>query len=367
MNEETASRRLISLDAFRGLTILLMFLVNNMALDTATPPQFLHAAWNKGVHVADMVFPWFLFCVGVSIPFSSSGFHKEGVPPLPRRYVLRILRRTAALIFLGCLIDSSIAHHPVFSLDVLQLIGLAYMAGAFLYGLPAWRRLLVASFLLAGYCAAIKFIPVPGVGTGVFEEERNLIKYLNVTYLNTVHLRGLPSVVPTAALVLIGTVSGDIFRKKDAPAPWKMTWLVVSGIVLVACGMLWNASLPFNKTVWTPSYILLTAGFAMLVLAFFYFFMDVKGWRMLARPLLFFGSNAILAYVAPILVKVLILQMWQVKNAAGKVVSLQQWLMDACFTHAGRIAGGWLYTIAYIFFWWMILWIFYKRKIFLKV
>ncbi len=367
MSEESAPRRLISLDAFRGLTILLMFLVNNMALDTATPSQFLHAAWNKGVHVADIVFPWFLFCVGISIPFSSSGFHKEGVPPSPWRYVLRILRRTAALIFLGCLLDSSIARQPVFSLDVLQLIGLAYMAGAFLYGLPALRRLLISAFLLAGYYAAIKFIPVPGVGTGVFEEEQNLIKYLNVTYLNTVHLRGLLSVVPTAALVLIGTVVGDIFRKKDAPVSWKMTWLVVSGLVLAACGMLWNSSLPFNKSVWTPSYILLTAGLGMLVLAFFYLLMDIKGWRMLAHPLLFLGSNAILAYVAPILVKVLILQMWQVRNAAGKFVSLQQWLMDVCFAHAGRIGCGWLYTIAYIFFWWLVLWIFYRKKIFLRV
>lgn len=365
MSEETVSRRLISLDAFRGLTILLMLLVNNMALDEATPRQFLHAGWNKGIHGADLVFPWFLFCVGLSIPFSARAFRKENVPSW--KYDVRVLRRTAMLIFLGCLLDGSIAHHFMLSIGVLQLIGLAYMAGAFLYDLPPLRRLMMAGFLLAGYYAAIKFIPVPGAVAGVFEEERNLINHINTMYLNPVHLRGLPSIVPTSALVLIGTVLGDVLQKKGAPDRWKMSWLLISGILLAACGALWNASLPFNKSVWTPSYILLTAGMGTLMLDFFYFIMDVKGWKLWSRPLVFFGSNAILAYVAPILVKVLILQMWQVRNAAGRLVSVQQWLMDACFARAGRVGGGWLYTAAYIMCWWLVLWFLYRRKLFLRV
>lgn len=140
--------RLVSLDAFRGLTIALMLLVNNTALDTATPIQLTHAPWNGGIRLADLVFPWFLFCVGVAIPFASASFAKRGLPVW--RYDLKALSRAVLLILLGCLIDSSLAKHPILDLGVLQIIGLAYLVGALLYELPSLRRgLLAALFLVA--------------------------------------------------------------------------------------------------------------------------------------------------------------------------------------------------------------------------
>jgi predicted acyltransferase len=363
--EPVKPARLLSLDAFRGLAMVLMLLVNNIALDSATPPQLQHAPWNGGVRLADLVFPWFLFCVGVAIPFSAASFRRQKIPSW--RYDLKVLSRTAALVLLGCLLDSSIARRPLLTLGVLQTIGLAYVVAALLYDLPWTRRLLIAGFLLSAYWAAIKFLPIPGVGTGVFREDQNFIRHLNLTYLASWNLWGLPSVVPTAALVLIGTILGDLLNRQGTRPLWHVAGLLLGGAALVAGGIFWSRSLGFNKAAWTPSYILLAAGTGALVLCLFYTLIDAARWRWWAWPLIVFGSNALLVYVASILVKVAFLQQWEVKLGAGKSTSVQQWLLDACIAHAGRVPGGWIYTIGYILVWWLILWQLYRKRVFLRV
>ena len=209
--------RLVSLDAFRGLTIAGMLLVNNIALDTRTPAQLTHAPWNGGVRFADLIFPWFLLMAGVAIPFSAAGAKAKGLALW--RYDLKVLGRVLALVFLGCLIDSSLAKQPLFDLNVLQLIGLAYGVASLLYALPLPRRLAVAFGLLVLHGAAIKWLPVPGIGAGAFRADANLIAHLNQTYLQPVHLDGLISVVPTSALVLIGSAFGDLLRWEVRPLP----------------------------------------------------------------------------------------------------------------------------------------------------
>ncbi|MCL5104969.1 MAG: DUF5009 domain-containing protein [Armatimonadetes bacterium] len=361
---QTRAPRLQSLDALRGLTIVLMLLVNNIALDQFTPRHLQHAPWASGVTLADFVFPWFLFCVGAAIPFSASSFRKTGLPMW--RYDIKAVRRAGLLVVLGCLVVSSVAGKLVFALGVLQIIGLAYLVGALLYQLPLHRRLIVSALFLLGYWAAIKFIPVPGSGAGVFEENRNILFYINKTYLKPLGLAGLSSLIPTSALVIIGSAIGDLFHNKEMNAPRRLVWLAITGVALILGGIVWNTSLIYNKTFWTPSYILLTAGPGILVLGLLYLIIDIRGWRMWSFPLLVFGSNAILAYVAPILVKVLILQKVRV-NYAGRSEPISQWLVDFFVAHTGRIAGGWLYTATYIAVWWLILLVLYRKKWFLRV
>ena len=358
------SARLISLDAFRGLTIILMLLVNNVALDIATPKHLQHAAWNGGIHAADLVFPWFLFCVGVAIPFSVAASRRKALPWWQQP--VHIVRRTIILVFLGCLLNSAVARTPFFSLGVLQLIGLAYMVGAFFYYLRMPYRLSIAAILLIGYWAAIKFVPVPNVGTGVFEEGRNLIAHINTTYLASIHLSGLMSVVPTAGLVLLGTGIGDLLMREEMRHTRKVLWLVLAGAVLTGIGVAWNLSLPYNKPFWTPSYIVYSAGTGTLGLTLFFLVIDVWKWKWWAYPLQVFGANAIVGYVAPILLKTLILQVWTVKAATG-VVTIQQYLLQSAGAWKGIVGGGWVYTIGYIVFWWMVLWILYRKRIFLRV
>ena len=362
--DEPESPRLVSLDAFRGLTILLMLLVNNMALDKATPLQLMHAKFNQGVHLADLVFPWFLFCVGLAIPFSAAAFRRTGLPAW--RYDVRIIRRAVALVLLGILI-TSIGGNGIVVRGVLQLIGLAYLVAALLYDLHLVRRLLIAGLFLVGYWAAIKYMQFPGAPVGAFAEDNNLIHYFNKTYLSSVNLSGIPSVIPTAALVLIGTAVGDLIRKEELSKLWKTAWMLVIGLVLVALGVFWSFSLGFNKPFWTPSYILLAAGTGTLVLGLFYLLIDAGGKRLLATPLVILGSNAILAYVAPILVKVLVLKTYQINVAPGKAIDLSQWILNFWVNNIGRISGGWLYTVSYIVFWWLVLWVLYKKRIFLRL
>ena len=152
-----------------------MLLVNNIALDERTPAQLTHAPWNGGLRFADLIFPWFLLIVGVAIPFSIAGARRKKTPLW--RVAGRVLGRVLALVFLGCLIDSSLMKQPVFDLDVLQLIGLAYGVGSLLYALPIWLRLPVAVGLLAGHAAVIHNFPIPGLGRGVFREDANAITY----------------------------------------------------------------------------------------------------------------------------------------------------------------------------------------------
>jgi predicted acyltransferase len=130
---------------------------------------------------------------------------------------------------------------------------------------------------------------------------------------------------------------------------------------------LWNLDLPFNKPLWTASYILYTAGLGCIVLGLLYFVIDVKGWKRWSFPLLVLGMNAILAYVLPIAVKIYIFQGWTLPASGGSALSLQQTALKSLTAWAGSMYGGWLYTCGYILFWWLIILMFYKKKIFLRV
>ncbi len=294
-------KRLVSLDALRGLTILGMLIVNNMVLGKLTPTQLRHAGWGEGITIADLVFPWFLLIVGLAVPFSAAHYRERNLPSW--RFSLRILFRCVVLVLLGCLIDSSLAGKPVFQLGVLQIIGLAYAMAALLHGAPLERRLIIATAFLVAHWAVLRYVPAPGAEVGVLTPESNPIRHLNEVYLQPLHLWGLTSVIPTSALVIIGSVLGDVLRADRMSPIRKAEVLLVSGIALVAAGWLWSFDLAFSKALWTAPYVLFTGGWATLALGLLYLITDVKGWRAWSYPLVVLGSNAIVAYVVPILVE----------------------------------------------------------------
>ncbi|MBV9849657.1 MAG: DUF5009 domain-containing protein [Armatimonadetes bacterium] len=344
-----------------------MLLVNNIALNTRTPPQLMHAPWNGGVRFADLVFPWFLLIVGVAIPYAWASHRRKGWGR--GRYLVKALGRAAALVALGCLIDSSIARTPLFDLDVLQLIGLAYfVAAALAMLLPAGPRLAVAALFLIAHWFVIRHVAVPGMPAGTFLPGRNVIAYVNAHSLARYHLAGLISVVPASALVLIGTALGDALRRELFAPAKRFGIMMASGAALTMLGWLWHWVLPYNKPVWTASYILFTGGLGALVLGTLYGLLDIKKtadiWKAWALPLVIFGSNAIVAYVAPILVKLYILRVW---TWPGTRVPLEQAFLHGAVHRWGPVEGGWAYTLGYIAFWWLVLVILYRRKIFLRV
>ena len=358
------SKRLVSLDAFRGLTVVLMLIVNNLALDTFTPDAFTHAGWNQGLRLADYVFPWFLLCVGLSVPFSFASFKKRGLPSW--RYDLKILGRAVGLIVLGCMINAAISRQVVFTLGVLQLIGIAYLLAAYAYELPAFRRGLIASFMLIGYGLAIKFLPIPGAKAGTFTESVNFIDHINRAYLLPFNLDGLFSSIPTAALMIYAGLVGDGLMSPQLDHLKRMVLMLTVGVAMVGAGWAVNTVLPYNKPVWTPSYLLLTGGAGILLLCAFYLFTDALKWNKWPYLLLVFGSNAILAYVLPVFCKVMIFSVWTIKAKAGKI-TVQEALLDSLVNRFGRLTGGWAYTAFYIGCWWVILLVLYRKKVFLRV
>ena len=354
-----SAQRSLALDVFRGITVALMLLVNNVALDNATPALLLHAPWGGGVRIADLVFPWFLFATGLSIPFAFSSLQRR--KPGYAAWTSKVLQRAFWLFALGCLVTSVVARNVLISLGVLQLIGLAYLVAALLQPLPAKWRLSSAAMLLVGYWAALRFLPIPGFGAGLFEENQNLVRHINRLYLEPIGLRGLPSVIPTTALVLLAAWVGELTRGSKL-ARIKATQLFVIGAILSGFGLLWDTDLEMNKTIWTPSYILFTAGLGTALIGVLTW-LETLRFRIWSFVFVVFGSNALLAYIAPILVKVWLLQSIKVQSGMSLQITWIEWLKQT----TNPVIGGWLYTLGYIALTWLALLVLYRRKLFLRV
>lgn len=370
-NSET--RRLVSLDAFRGAVIAGMLIVNNVPWTSATPRQLMHAAWGQGVTFTDMILPWFVLAMGVAV---TQGHAVHG-PAWIR--IGRVGRRAVLLIALGVLLDSLEARQLTLNIDVLQLIGLSYLAAAALGGLPLLARLAIAAALLGGHTALLMLVPVPGSAPGLLREGHNIVQYLNDAYLTRYHLAGVLSVAPASALALIGGAAGEVLRRSaplrrpGTPAhrtlhPAAAAAAVgVGGLALAAGGSAWGAVLPLSKPLWTSSYTLLAGGFGLALLAAFYALADVAGWRAVAAPLAVLGTNAIVAYVVPILFKLLVLDAWHAHTAAGAFVSLESAIIASLVDRVGTVPTLWLYTGVYVVTWWLVLVPLYRARIFVRV
>jgi len=363
------TRRLVSLDAFRGAVIGGMLVVNNVPWNSATPRQLMHAPWGQGVTFTDMILPWFVLAMGVALPQS----HAASSSMWPR--VRRIGRRALILVGLGVLIDSLEAHGLLVTVDVLQLLGLSYLVAALLGGLPIGARLGIAGALLGGHAALLTLVPAPGSAPGVLREGHNIVQYVNDVYLARYHAAGLLSVAPASALALIGEVAGEVLRRgvgasgdpRGIPPAAAVGAVALGGVAMAAGGWAWGAFLPLSKALWTSSFALLAGGFGLGLLAIFYAMADVAGWRTIAGPLAVLGVNAIVAYVVPILFKLLVLDAWYVRTAAGALVSLQSAVIALFTARFGAAPALWLYTGGYLLLWWLALVPLYRARIFVRV
>ncbi|MDX1934919.1 MAG: heparan-alpha-glucosaminide N-acetyltransferase domain-containing protein [Capsulimonadales bacterium] len=357
-------QRLVSLDMFRGMTVFGMLLVNNIALDTATPKQLLHAEWSGAVHFADLVFPWFLLIVGVSLPFSLASFRRKERRVGPWLY--KAMGRTVGLFLLGCLLESVVARHVVIGMSVLQLIGFASFIGALGVLVPAGARVLLSALFLCAYASLLLYFPT-AEETGRFTEAGNAIRVLHDSLLEPIGLKGVLSIIPAGGMTLLGSVFGDLIRRPERTDGQRLTGMFVGGTAIALTGYLWQNALPFNKPLWTPSYILYTGGLGLMLLGFLYLLLDHPVWRgrtrFLAFPLTVFGSNAILAYAAPIIFRELALRQIPISPTQ----TADQALRDLLYGQLGRWNGGWAYTVLYIGVWWIVLLIFHRRRWYVRL
>ena len=370
--------RLRSLDAFRGATIALMILVNNAGDWSKTYAPLLHAEWH-GWTPTDLVFPFFLFILGVAIPFALGG-RRTGDPSDLRRLHRKILRRSAILFTLGLLLN----WFPFFSVvwararipGVLQRIAVVYLVAALAYlHLRSRGRVALALGLLAGYWAAMKLVPVPGFGAGDLSPAGNLAFWLDHRILGAHTWRyapgpgdpeGILSTLPAIASGLAGVFVGDLLRSVRTPRR-KLRLLFAWGAVGVAAGLLLQPFFPINKNLWSPTYVVFTSGAALLALGAAYALIDLARIVRWARPFEMFGTNAIAAYVGSgLLVKLLLAFRWT-EDAGGRVTA-QGWLYSHLYAaHLPDYVASLAWALSHVAIWWLVVAVLDRRGLHLKV
>ena len=367
MQAETQDGRLLSLDWFRGLTIAGMILVNSPGNEHAYAP-LEHAEWH-GCTPTDLVFPFFLFIVGTAIVFSLARRKESGAASLGP-----LFKRFAVLFGLGLLLNAIPNWHPASLriLGVLQRIALCYMACALLFLKTGPRaQICAAVLLLAGYWLALTRLPWPGHVTGDLSQQGCLASMLDRFLLgpHTFHQgpfdpEGVLSTLPAVATTILGMLAGYWLRGPRT-RPQKAWGLVIAGAAAAAAGWLWGLWFPLNKSLWTSSYALFTAGLACGTVALCYWLADIKGWRAWGKPFEVLGVNAIAAYVLPILMlKALVYTRWP--GLFGDVQP-RVWL-------CGRVFGTWLsavnaslaFALCYVALWTAVFWVFYRKRVFFK-
>jgi predicted acyltransferase len=371
-----APGRLLSLDVFRGITVAGMLLVNNPGTWSAIYPPLKHAEWH-GWTPTDLIFPFFLFIVGVAMAFSLLPAVERGAP---RGTLMgKAAVRGAKLFGLGLLL----AAFPYYNLDlahlripgVLQRIGVAFVAAAALVlFLKPRAQAWAAAALLLGYWAAMKLVPVPGYGAGDLGKEGNLAAYLDRALIGTDHLwasartwdpEGPFSTLPAIATVLLGVFAGRWLRSERPPAE-KAVGMFFAGNVALVAGLAWHAVFPINKSLWTSSYVVFTAGMALNFLAMCYWMVDVRGYQRWARPFLVFGVNAIAAFfLSGLMARVLV--MLRVPGLPERV-PLKTWIFEGAFASwLSPVNASLAFALCFVLFWTGAMEILYRRKIFFKV
>ena len=301
--------RIESLDVLRGLAVAGMIVVNNPGDWTAVYPQLQHAYW-FGLTFADLVFPAFVFSMGVVLPVAV-GRRREAGASLSDLY-RHIGFRVVSLIALGLLLNTATAWPHITPLripGVLQRIALAYLVGSVvvLHVRPA-RWLVVAAVLLIGHWALLMLVPFRGHAAGTLAPDDNLARFVD-THVFGAHALAIPidpegllGTLTASATAVLGAVAGMRIRRQPGDAI-RARALAGGGIVAVAGGWLWSLVLPVSKPLWTGSFVLVTAGITAVALSAIYFVVDVRGWRRWSRPFAWLGANALVIYVASEIVR----------------------------------------------------------------
>ncbi len=349
-----------------------MILVNNPGSWRHTYAPLRHAHWN-GWTPADLIFPFFLFIVGVAITFSLGPSLRRGEPRRP--LVGKLLRRTLTLFALGIIVNG----FPLFQWGelripgVLQRIALCYCFAALMVLTTGLRiQALTALTLLIGYAAVMRLIPVPGHPLGPPTGDVNLAAYVDDTLLHN-HLlhvgwdpEGVLSTFPALATTLCGVLTGHWLQSKR-PASEHVAGLFVAGNIGVAAGLFMNRWIPINKSLWTSSYVVFTAGMALTVLAVCFWLMDFKGYRRWAKPFVIYGTNPIVAYVLSSLMAKLML-LGKLTVADGSKIDFQQFVFHRFFLPLARpVDASFAYALVYVLLWLGITAVLYRNRIIIKM
>jgi predicted acyltransferase len=370
----TANTRLVSLDVMRGLTIAFMILVNNNGDGDRAYWALKHTPWN-GFTPTDLVFPTFLFLMGVSIVFSTDSRLARGAKKLS--LVTHALRRSIILFLLGLLVNG----FPFFAPSTLRIYGvlpriaICYLAGSMLY--VASRRVSDKVFLLAvsliGYWILMRWVTVPGYGlpgrdVALLDKDANLAAYLDRhifpgrLFEGTRDPEGLLSTLPALGTTLAGMLAGLWLRSSRA-LQTKAAGLVAAGLLGLASAGLWNFWFPINKKLWTSSYVLYAAGWSLLILALCVWLVEIRQWKKGLSFWLAFGTNAISAYVFAELLQSTL----SVIFVRGHVTVQKAVYLAILHTVPSAPFASLLYSLGFVAVCWIPIFLLYRKHIWIKI
>jgi predicted acyltransferase len=398
--------RLLALDVFRGLTIAGMLLVNTPGTWDAIYPPLEHAPWN-GWTPTDLIFPFFLFIVGVTTHLSLSARRARGDDEGAIRR--QILRRGALIFLFGLLLNG----FPFFTwgsvdgvadptflqrvvdrlyhwrlLGVLQRIGLAYLAGALIATRTTPRQMIIVVLtLLFGYWIILTCLPVPGtngtLGAQLLDRpeatmaawwDRYLLDWTrfglgNHAWVNskTWDPEGFFSTIPAIATGLLGNLAGRWIGESKRPLLERVSGLFAAGALGMMVGLMWNWVLPINKNLWTSSYVVFTAGMACVVLATITWIVDIRGVTRWTRPWVIYGVNPMIAFVGSGLMARLMYSVLTVRYHGG-TISLEEAIYRSAFlSWASPVNASLAFAVSFVALWFGILALLHRRHIILKV
>ncbi|SDM88445.1 acyltransferase family protein [Siphonobacter aquaeclarae] len=355
--------RLVSLDALRGFTIAAMIVVNFPGSEAAVFPTLSHSRWN-GLTFTDLVAPFFLFFVGMSIALAFS--HKRGQPGLYRKILIRSLRIYAVGMLLNLLPDFDFS--DVRWTGTLHRIAIVFGVCASLYLSSNWKvQASVAGFLVVEYWLVMTLIPTPGYGKVMLEPGQNLAAWVDSLYLpgkmwqGTWDPEGILSTFPSIATGITGMLAGQ-WMLTQRPPEEKTIFLMIAGLVSASAGYFWGLIFPVNENLWTSSFVLVTSGFASLLFGTFYYIVDIRGDAAWTCPGIIFGSNAIVAYV---LADVFALVFYR---SIGGGEPLNEAVVGS-LTAAGMGAKGasLLYALLFVGVNFIPVWWLYRKRIFIRL
>lgn len=372
--------RLMCLDIFRGLLVAAMILVDNPGSDEQAFSAIKHAQWN-GWTPADFIFPSFLFLVGVSMAYSFPERFRQGQT---RGQILRhAFIRSLILVAIGLFVNAM----PLVGLDVhtwrfegvTQRIALCYLAAALLVLWSDTRGLVVALFAcLVGYWALLRFAPVPGFGSPGHEipfmdPDRNIVAWLDRLlfpgrlYNGTRDPEGIISTIPAVATTIMGVLAGRLLRT-ETPALAKIKQMLIAGSSGIVLGLIWNRWFPINKNLWTSSFAIFSGGFALVLLGCLYWVIEIKNWRgRWTTPILVFGMNAIAGFIADSVVYGPGYT-FQMRGPAGTTVTWHEGVNAYLLLVAGNAhVASLIYSLAAVSFCWLLLWVLWRKRVFLKI
>jgi len=366
------TQRYLALDVLRGMTVALMILVNNPGSWAHIYAPLEHAKWH-GCTPTDLVFPFFLFVVGVSMFFSFSKYGNT----LNKESLLKIGKRTLLIFAIGLFLNSfpqwTTDYSKLRILGVLQRIALAYGIGSLIV-LAAPKKYLpyIGGGILLLYWGLLWSLG----GSDPFSLEGNFTSVFDKAILGESHLykgfgilfdpEGLFGTISAVVTVIIGYLIGSLIKETEKKSLLKK--LILTGIALIISGLIWGLGFPINKPIWTSSYVLYTAGLASLVLSLLIWIIDLKGFTKWTSFFVVFGMNPLFIFALSGLWAKILGRLIKIAGPDGSTMSGSGWLYSNVFEpFAGDINGSLLYAITHVVFFWMIGFVMYKKKIFIKV